>query len=121
MQEAFRHGGWGMYPTLLVGLVLVISSLAYAWRPDRHGALIARRLAILTSLVSVLGFTTGVIKCFTSVAGSDWRVSQEVVNGVGEALNCIGLGMVLLTLSCLLSVIGAIRARARGAELLSPQ
>src|SRR3954470_3328233 len=86
MQDAFRQGGWGMYPTLAIGLVLVISALHYAWRPERAGAVIARRLSVLTMLSATLGFVTGVIKCFVAIGETDWAITRYIVVGVGESL-----------------------------------
>ena len=109
-----------MYPTTLIGLVLVISALHYAWRPDRNALVIVRRLAALTMLSSCLGFVTGCIKCFLSVEGADWEITKQIVVGIGESLNNIGLGLVLVTLATLCTTAGAFRARAKGAELVDP-
>lgn len=123
MGEAFRLGGWGMYPTALVGVVLIVVAALYAARPDARRMHVVRCLSVLTFFVSMLGFVTGVIKAFTSI---DESVGPElgnlVVMGVGESLHNIGLGLVSLVMAWTAVSIGAARNRAssRGAELTDP-
>jgi hypothetical protein len=67
VQELFRSGGWGMYPTAIVGVLLVVAAIHRALFPERNTGPLLRRLAALTALVSVLGFVTGVVKTLTSL------------------------------------------------------
>ena len=115
MQEAFRLGGWGMYPTLFVGVVLMIAAARFAMNPrGRLHTIIA--LGVLTSFVSALGFVTGVIKTMLSAGEIDPNAPGHVVIvGVGESLNNIGLGLCQLVIATLLVVIGLSR-RARSGE-----
>ena len=110
MKEAFRLGGWGMYPTTIVGLVLVFMAIQYARDPDRRRMQIVRSLAALTLLTSCLGFVTGVIKSFIAAGGlSASDLGSVVVVGVGESLTNIGLGLVLLVMARILITLGAFR------------
>jgi len=125
MFEAFRQGGWGMYPTTIAGLFLVGAAARYAMRPERRRLAIVRTLALLTLLVATLGFVTGVIRTFTSAAGVDaHELGGCVVAGVGESLNNLGLGLVLLVIATLATVVGRLRSGApagtSGAELADP-
>lgn len=125
MKEAFELGGWGMYPTTLAGVVLVIAAGLYARQPDRRHLHLVQCLSVLTVLVSCLGFVTGVIKSFLSIGDSTGpEVGTIVVIGVGESLTNIGLGLVLLVLAWIGASIGAARSRATtgsmGAELSDP-
>jgi hypothetical protein len=120
MQEAFRLGGWGMYPTALIGIVLVIAAMHYAWHPVRASAVIVRRLAVLTMLSATLGFVSGVIKSFTAAGGNDWQIAKYVVVGVGESMTNLGLGLMLVTLATVFSTVAAFRARTLGVELVDP-
>ena len=127
MGEAFRLGGWGMYPTAIAGLVLLAAAVQYARSPEPRRMHLVRCLSVLTALVGALGFVAGVIKTLLGAAqgaGGDPReLAGWVVQGVGESLNCIGLTIGMLVMSWLAASVGAYRAggrRAGGAELADP-
>jgi hypothetical protein len=118
MQEAFRLGGWGMYPTTFIGLVLLVAAVSYARHPASRRALVVRNLNILTMLSATLGFVTGVIKCFISVPTDEMHLA---VVGVGESLNNIGLGLVILVLARIAMTFGAARDATPPSELVDPR
>lgn len=126
MGEAFRLGGWGMYPTAIAGLVLVVSAVQYARSPDARRIHLVRCLSVLTALVGLLGFVAGVIKTLLGAAqgaGDPRELAGWVVQGVGESLNCIGLAIGMLVMAWIAASAGAYRAsgrRAVGAELSDP-
>src|SRR5688500_14010609 len=107
MSEAFRLGGWGMYPTTIAGLILIYFALRYAAAPDATKNLVVRRLMLLTFLSGCLGFVTGVIKSFTSELSADF--SRDVVTGIGESLTNVGLGLVFLVAATIATTVGAAR------------
>jgi hypothetical protein len=114
MQEAFHLGGWGMYPTTIIGLVLVAVAIQYARDPQARYRRIVRTLAVLTSFSSLLGFTTGVLKTFLSV-GPDHTPPDcfhLVVTGVGESLHNIALGLCMLVCAWIAVAIGTARSQA---------
>lgn len=123
MGEAFRLGGWGMYPTVVVGLVLVGLAFAHAWSPTARRAAVVKSLSMLTFLVSTLGFVTGVIKSFCTASDLDGELGKIIVTGVGESLNNLGLGLVLLVIAWTAHTVGAARmgTKSAGADLISPQ
>jgi hypothetical protein len=115
MAEAFRLGGWGMYPTLVAGLVLLFTAIQYARRPERDRIALVRHLSMLTGLVATLGFVSGVIHCFTSIGAADPDdVQHLVVIGVGESLVNIGLGVGMLVMAWTATAIGTSRAGGIG-------
>ena len=118
MQEAFRLGGWGMYPTAIVGLVLVTAAVQFARAPERGGLPLVKRLGVLTLLVSTLGFVSGVVRSFTSVGDAHEAVYALV--GFGESLVNVGFGLFLLVIATSATCIGMFRARASSAELADP-
>ncbi len=117
MGQAFRLGGWGMYPTTVVGIVLLFSAIQYARAP--RNIQLVKHLSLLTALVATLGFTTGVIRCFTNVGAADpGDFNKIVVTGVGESLNNLGLGIGMLVLAWATASIGTYRKGSPGpAEL----
>ena len=58
MKEAFIAGGWGMYPTSLAGLALILTCLLYAFRPEsRFVPLIPfKAVDLLQALVTMAGY-----------------------------------------------------------------
>lgn len=96
-----------MYPTTIIGVVLVLSAFRFGARPDTRGRELVRALAMLTLLSSCLGFVCGVIR--TCTAASDVVPPAVLVRGVGESLNNIGLGLVLLALAGIGVAIGVAR------------
>ncbi len=98
-----------MYPTAIAGLVLVVAACRYAAGPDARRRRVVAALAMLTFLVSCLGFVTGVIKSFQTATTLDGDVGNVVVTGVGESLNNLGLGLVLLVIAGIATAIGVAR------------
>lgn len=123
MQEAFRLGGWGMYPTLFVGIVLMITAARFAANPGRGRLATIIGLGVLTSLVATLGFVTGVIK--TMLSANELAPNAPghiVIVGIGESLHNIGLGLCELVIASLLVVVGLSRRgdKRGGAAAVDP-
>jgi hypothetical protein len=125
MGEAFRLGGWGMYPTLFVGIVLLVAAGRFALAPAKGRLAPIVALAVLVTLTSTLGFVTGIINT-TIHAGQITDMNERagsIVVGFGESLHNIGLGLCLLVLATFPVVVGLARGKAngsRGSELVDP-
>ncbi len=125
MQDAFRLGGWGMYPTLFVGCILLFAAGRFALHPARGRLAPIVGLGVLTSFVSILGFVTGLIKTMSAASEIElFKQGNLIVVGIGESMHNIGLGLVLLVLATTGVVIGLARrpvGQPRGAsELIDP-
>jgi len=122
MGEAFRLGGWGMYPTAIAGLVLFFTALRYAMTPDAIRALVVRRLSILTFLTGCLGFVVGVIKtCLHAKELPASELGGVIVTGVGESLHNLALALACLVMAGIAAAIGAARRGPNaGDELIAP-
>lgn len=125
MGEAFRLGGYGMFPTAIAGLVLVAAAIRYARTPDARRLHLVRCLSVLVALIGTLGTTSGVIKAFLAAGSADPReMPGFVVTGIGEAANCIALALIMLVAGWIATSIGAYRRGAGkpggGAELADP-
>ncbi|MFT3766923.1 MAG: hypothetical protein QM820_15605 [Minicystis sp.] len=114
MSEAFHMGGWGMYPTLIFGLILITASTRYAVRPDRRLVPLQISLGLITFFAGCLGFVTGTIKSLTALDSVAADQRWVWIMGVGESLNCIALALALLVVASIAGAIGAVRI-ARGA------
>lgn len=122
MGEAFRLGGWGMYPTTIAGLVLIVTALRYAFAPDAARALVLRRLSILVFLTGCLGTVVGVMKTFlhaTELPSAE--LGGVIVTGVGESLHNLALSLCMLVVGAICATVGAARRTAKdGDELIAP-
>jgi hypothetical protein len=116
MKEAFIAGGWGMYPTLLAGLALIVTCLLYARRPEARYVPLMLALGLFTLMAGALGFATGLISMMR-FADSDVPASVFLM-GFGESLHNVALALLLSTIGTLLASIGALRL-ARGAAGVS--
>jgi hypothetical protein len=110
-----------MYPTTIVGIVLVAAAVQYARDPEISRMRVVRYLSLLTMLVASLGFVSGVIKTLTSLPeDSAYRAGELAAIGIGESLTNIGLGLFMLVIAWSASAIGAQRARSHGTALADP-
>lgn len=94
-----------MYPTLIVGLILLGNALGFAISPDVRRRALVRTLASLTMLVATLGFVTGLIKTCIAADGA----FDVVVRGFGESLNNIGFGLCMLVVAGIATAVGVAR------------
>ncbi|CAN5897373.1 hypothetical protein BH11MYX2_BH11MYX2_06110 [soil metagenome] len=107
MGESFRLGGWGMYPTTILGLVLVITAIKFALDPSARSRGVIKAMSVVVAFSGLLGFVTGSIKTLLA-AGEAARFDLALV-GIGESLNNIGLALVLLVLSWIGVAVGTAR------------
>jgi hypothetical protein len=106
--ELFRDGGWGMYPTLVCGLVLVGAALKYALRPERRFVPLLVALNLLTLSAGALGFVSGVITTSRYLAGvGETRSTLVAFLGVGESLNNVGMALMFVTAGAIAVTLGA--------------
>jgi hypothetical protein len=110
MSDFFVAGGWGMYPTLLAGLGLLVASILYARSPERRYVPLMLSLGVFTLIAGGLGFITGLMTCLSKFgglpAGADPRF---MAYGLQEALHNIVLALVLSMLAALFASVGAWR------------
>jgi hypothetical protein len=122
MSEAFRLGGWAMYPTLIAGLVLVFTAWRFAFSPERALLVLVKWLYALVALAGTLGFVTGTIKTF--IAAGQLPPGEAVATamiGVGESANNLGLALTTMVLATIGVAVGHTRRRATsGSTLVDP-
>lgn len=109
MVEAFHLGGFGMYPTLFFGVLLLVASVRYAIKPENRYIPLQVSLGILTLLSGALGFVTGVINSFMAMGDVVPDKRWVWMFGVAESLHCIGLALILAVLAGIATSIGSLR------------
>jgi ABC-type phosphate/phosphonate transport system permease subunit len=110
MTEAFAAGGWGMFPTLLAGVGLLVTSLMYARQPETRYVPLMVTLGLFTLFAGGLGFFSGLIALLRNYTGplADQGPSVLFV-GLQEALHNVVLALLLITVSALSASVGALR------------
>jgi hypothetical protein len=108
--EHFRDGGWGMFPTVLFGLLMLGVAVRYAINPQRRLVPLLLGLGVLTLTCGGLGFVSGVITTFHFVAISDIPGDKQgaiAMQGVSESLNNVAFALSFLTLAAASACYGA--------------
>ena len=115
-RNGFRDGGWGMFPVLIFGLVLLGTAIRYAVRPERKTVPLLYGLGILTLTSGCLGFVTGLITVAHAIANVPEftaHIGLISIIGVGESLNNIAFSLIFVVLAALAACLGALQI-ARG-------
>lgn len=117
MKDFFVEGGWGMYPTLIFGLISVGAAIWFALKPE------PRRLAFtagmwLTLVSAIVHATwTDLASVFGNLGEGAQKPETPVVAilfiGLKESTRPGALGGIFLTLTLLIVSIGALRAPNR--------
>ena len=110
MFEAFRLGGWGMFPTLFSGLFLLWVASSYARKREAAQLPLLAILALLTMAAGCLGFVTGFMKTL-EFASSAPNWVEAVTSGTFESLHNLALAFSFLVLSGIVASIGAWRSK----------
>jgi uncharacterized membrane protein YesL len=109
MLDAFQLGGWGMFPTLLVGLCTLWASIQYARRNESKQLSLLALLSLLTLAMGGLGFITGFMKTL-EYASEHPDALKLAFAGTFESLHNIALALSFISLSGIVAAIGSWRA-----------
>jgi hypothetical protein len=117
MGEFFMEGGWGMYPVLVLGGILVVSAARYAMdgEPVRLRFVVALCLSLVASIATAC--TADVAKVFFYLESPD-RVPDALflrilAEGLKESSRPAMLGLPLLGLALIAVSIGLYRTGRR--------
>ncbi len=114
MIEAFRNGGWGMFPTALFGVICLVVAARYALRPERRLIPLQLALGVVTVLTGCLGFVAGLITTTNALHQvPENRVPLIGALGFGESLHNVALALILVVLAALCTSVGVVRETAR--------
>jgi len=113
MGEAFKLGGFGMYPTLFFGIVFLGAALGYARNPGKGRLVLPGVLGFLTLTAGFLGFFIGMITTLTYAAGDPAMNLEQLVRvvamGTSESLHNVCLALALNVMGGIVLAVGAYR------------
>lgn len=117
MLEFFAEGGWGMWPVLVFGLVMLNSAARYAWDIERArlrfvvamGILLVSTMAhaMLTDVAAVCSYVSDPARTPADELG------RTLLTGLMESTRPGVLGGALLTLSLVMVAVGVYRDSRR--------
>ncbi len=112
IDKAFVLGGWGMWPTLGFGVLMIAAAAWYAVWPGRQLPLVLS-CGFVTLLSGGLGFTSGVISTLLHQETAGPAERHFALVGVGESLYNVLFALALMLVATLVVGVGAWRI-ARG-------
>jgi hypothetical protein len=118
MSEFFRDGGYGMFPTLVIGLLLLATAVLYAVRPTPKRARVGLVLGLVTLASGLLGASVGMAMSahfIPKVAKADQL--EILAQGFAESIHNVVLALIVVVLAGLVASVGA----ARSADEPSPR
>jgi hypothetical protein len=105
MLDAFHLGGWGMYPTTILGIAFLLTvGRSFGDRnrdQQRVGAALVLAGSVLVS--GFLGLTTGIMRTLRVATESELPDLAVVCIGTAEALNNIVLALLFLVIGGILA------------------
>ena len=120
MVEHFREGGWGMFPVLVFGVILLAAAIKYAVTPEKRLVPLLLGLGTLTMASGGLGFVTGLITTAKAIGENPDFTSRAgliTIVGFGESLNNLAFALIFVTLAAVAACIGASQiARSKNDE-----
>ena len=116
MGQFIEEGGWGMFPTMIFGFLLVASAVFTLLRPDRRWWLVVA-LGVATFGAGLLGTTMGLINTAKYLVSmpAEGEMMKIAFKGAAESLNNLVLALVIVIPTALVSAAGAVRAMRAGA------
>lgn len=121
MREHFIEGGWGMWPVLVIGLVLLAVAGRHALSPDRKAIPAIVALGVVTLTAGVLGFFSGLIATMRHVLELPGeRVIAIALTGFGESLNNVAFSLMFVVLAGLCVAFAALRSWLGGGAPRDP-
>jgi hypothetical protein len=114
MADFFIEGGLGMFPVLIIGLILLLAAVRYMidTEPVRLRLIAMLSLALLTAVALAVTLDVSKVLQFASRIQPE-RVRALIIDGLGESSRPAVLGLGLLALALDLVAIGVYRAGRR--------
>ena len=111
-ENFFEAGGWGMYPTMVFGFLLLATTVLHALRPEPRFQRLVNTLGVLTITAGLLGTAVGI--CNTAhYIGHVPREDQLRILAAGceESLHNLVLALMIIAIAALITAASTIRRR----------
>lgn len=119
--DFWEAGGWGMYPTAIFGVLLLLAAIAYAAVPERRLVPLLVSLSVVVLGSGCLGCVTGFITTFRYIQQVEAAKQHAItLAGISESLNNVVLAFIFLVLSMLIASVGALRLGLRTKAAAAP-
>lgn len=106
----FAAGGWGMYPTMLFGFLLLATTVLDALRPEPRFQRLTGALGVATFASSLLGTAVGICNSalyLDKVPPADQLKTFAL--GCQESLHNLVLGLIIIVLAALITAGSSVR------------
>ena len=117
MAQFFVEGGFGMYPVLIFGLVMLAAAARYAVDPERPRLRLVGALGLVLATTTVHAVFMDVAAVFHHVADPaltpDAELTRTVFVGLMESTRPGALGGAMLSLALVIATVGVARAGQR--------
>lgn len=109
-ENFFKAGGWGMYPVMVFGFLLLAVTVLHALRPEPRFQRLVNTLGILTITAGLLGTTVGICNSAHYI-GQVPREDQLKILAMGceESLHNLVLALMIIAIAALITAISTIR------------
>lgn len=115
--DFFVEGGWGMYPTLVFGVMTVGGAVWFAVKPEprRLAFTAAMWLTLVSAIVHATWTDLAAVMAYLEDPAKtpDGAIARTLVTGLKESTRPGALGGIFLTLALLIVAIGTLRAPRR--------
>jgi hypothetical protein len=124
MFTAFLLGGFGMYPILVTGLILIVASVRYAidTEPIRLRFIMATAVAMLAIMLfwTVLDIILMLKAMYDPSEAAGKELRDAFAHGLSAVLNQWALGLLDMTVASIVVAIGVYRSGRRQLRALEP-
>lgn len=113
IERAFHEGGWGMWPTLIMGTLALALALRHALAPRPALLPLIIGIGLATLFSGFLGLTVGLITTFGFLHQVEPANQLAIAfAGTSESMHNLALALVLGVLLALLTAVGSYRGAA---------
>lgn len=113
MIEFFKEGGFGMWPILVFGLILLGAAIRFAAKPDRRQVGFLGAMALTTVVTMVHATWTDFGAVFKAMSDPsiipDAEMSRTMWEGFKECTRPGAFGGGLLAIACMFFAVGVLR------------
>lgn len=111
IEQAFHEGGWGMWPTLIMGTLALALALRHALAPRPALLPLIVGIGLATLFSGFLGLTTGLIRTFGYLHQVEPANQLSIAfAGTSESMHNVALALVLGVLLALFTAVGSYRS-----------